>query len=362
MKIATLTFHRALNYGAVLQTYALQKELIKLGYDTCVLDYRSEFIEKHYERDHLSKHLSIKGLGAIFLRNGFSKVKREQFEPFLEKFIITSSEKYNDSNIYEAENKYESFCAGSDQIWNYRTAGFDKVYFLDFVKDPSKKTSYAASIGLVSIPEEYEEEYRGLLQSFSKISVREQEGTLLVNKLLNKNCAVTVLDPTLLLAADEWEYMEEKVDTPSKYVLVYLLSENRRILKFAKKLAAEKGCEILYINNQLFSVPGMINMRNITPQKWLYLFRNADYVVTNSFHGTAFSIIYNKIFWCEYLPTSGNVNSRITTLLGSLGLKDRIISEGCSVRNDSVDYEQPNKKLSVLREKSIEFLKSFSEE
>lgn len=361
MKVATLTFHRALNYGAVLQTYALQKKLLDLGYDTCVLDYRSNFIEEHYKPDNICNYLSVKGLAVMFFRNGFSIVRRNQFEPFLKKYVIISN-KYDETNICESENEYDMFCVGSDQVWNYRTAGFDKIYFLNFVNASSKKKSYAASIGLDSIPKEYEKEYKELLQSFSKISVREQEGTALVNSLLNRNIAVTVLDPTLLIEANDWECMEEKTTTPSKYILVYLLSENRKILKFAKKLSRKKGYDILYINNQLFSVFGMKNMRKITPQKWIYLFRNADYIITNSFHGTVFSIIFNKIFWCDYLPTSGNVNSRITTLLGSLGLKNRIIGEGCSYQDDSIKYDEVNKKLEVLKKESIDFLKQLSEE
>lgn len=211
------------------------------------------------------------------------------------------------------------------------------------------------------IPKEYEVEYKRLLQPFNKISVREQEGNNLLRKLLCRQDIHTVLDPTMLLDESEWESLSISCDIPQKYILVYLLSENRKIVRFAKKLAHVKGCEIVYINNQLLTRRGLINLRDITPENWLYLFKNAEYIVTNSFHGTVFSIIFKKIFWCDYLPTSGNVNSRIITLLGNLELKSRIISEGCTVDNDIVDYKVPYEKLVVLVEKSKNFLKQLGE-
>lgn len=361
MKIATLTFHRALNYGAVLQTYALQKALIDLGYDTEVLDYRSDFIERHYEPDKISNYFTIKKMAILILLNGCSKVKRSQFDSFVNNNIKISDTIYSDKNIMDSEMVYDLFFVGSDQVWNYKTTGFDKRYYLDFVKNNNKKMSYAASIGLNQIPIEYEKEYKRLLKSFSKISVREQEGNNLLCKLLSRDDVETVLDPTMLLNESEWSSLCIPCEVPERYILVYLLSENRKIVKFAKKLAKTKGYEIIYINNQLLKRKGLINKRNVTPENWLYLFKNAEYIVTNSFHGTVFSIIFKKIFWCDYLPTSANVNSRITTLLGNLGLRDRIISEGCTVYNTMIDYKLPYKKLNVLIEKSKNFLKHLGE-
>lgn len=361
MKIATLTFHRALNYGAVLQTYALQKKLIDIGYETCVLDYRCDFIENHYKPSTIKEYLSLKGMAILLFRNGYSLVKRSQFESFVKRYIITSETVYDKQNLSSAEENYDLFCVGSDQIWNYHTAGFDKAYFLDFVQNSAKKTSYAASIGLNVLPKQYGEQYKTLLSDFSKISVREQEGAELVSRLLERKDIQTVVDPTLLIEGKEWKMLEQKMTTPSHYILLYLLSENKEIIRFAKKVAREKKYPIVYINNQLIKVPGVKNYREVTPENWLYLFRNADYIVTNSFHGTAFSVIFNKIFWCDYLPTSNNVNSRITTLLGKLGLQNRIVSEGCTTTDDVVDYEKANVILENVRSEGIWFLKSLGE-
>lgn len=356
MKIATLTFHRALNYGAVLQTYALQKILLKRRIDTEVLDYRSKFIENHYEQDKISNYYTLRKVAILFLRNGCSIVKREQFTSFLKNNIKISPQKYNKEDLGMVESKYDIFLVGSDQVWNYRIAGFDKTYFLDFVKSSCKKASYAASIGLDIIPIEYEKEYKNLLQSFGRISVRENEGQKLLERLLDRRDIETVVDPTLLLQSSEWEKLSEKCEIPEKYLLLYLLSENRKILKFAKKIAKKYKCKIIYINNQLLKRCGMINRRDTTPENWLYLFKNADYIVTNSFHGTIFSIIFKKIFWVDYLHTSSNVNSRIITLLCNLGLKDRIISEGCDVNHNEINYSDVEELLANIVDKSNHFL------
>ena len=361
MKIATLTFHRALNYGAVLQTYALQKVLDDLGYDTEVLDYRSSFIEKHYEPDKIRDYLSPKKMAILLLLNGFSIVKRSQFQHFLDNQIRLSKPCYSQSDLEEIESNYDMILVGSDQIWNYKTAGFDKAYFLNFVKDNSKKASYAASIGLSVIPEEFIASYQKLLESFSKISVRECEGQQLLETLLQRQDIRTVVDPTLLIKKDHWSELGVECEVPDRYVLVYLLSENRKIVNFAKKVAKQKKCKIVYINTQLFRQSGMVNKRNISPENWIYLFENAEYIVTNSFHGTVFSIIFRKVFWSDYLPTSGNVNSRITTLLGGLQLKDRIISEGCSSKDDKINYDYTEKKISNLINDGLRFLKSLGE-
>lgn len=361
MKIATLTFHRALNYGAVLQTYALQKTLIGLGYDTEVLDYRSEFIEHHYAPDKISNYFTPKKMAILILLNGCSVVKRSQFESFVNNNIKMSKTVYDKNNIVESEKIYDSFLVGSDQVWNYRTTGFDKCYYLNFIKNKEKKMSYAASVGLSQIPEDVEGEYKKLLKPFNKISVREQEGNDLLSQILSREDIETVLDPTMLLDASEWSTLCVPCNTPKKYILVYLLSENRKIVKFAKKLAKKTGYEIIYINNQLLKRSGFINKRDVTPENWLYLFKNADYIVTNSFHGTVFSIIFRKVFWTDYLPTRANVNSRITTLLGNLGLKERIISEGCDVDILTIDYKLPSEKLDALIDKSKKFLEKLGE-
>lgn len=358
MKIATITFHRALNYGAVLQTYALQEILQNMGNEVEVIDYRSEFIEKHYKRKQFREILSIRQIAIIILLNGYSISCREDFEGFVKNCIKTSGKKWEKENISLANKEYDMFVTGSDQVWNYNTAGFDTTYFLDFVFDEKKKNSYAASIGVEHIPEEYKEKYKKLLCDYNHISVREEQAREELTKLLDRNDIKTVLDPTLLLKYDKWKKLEKKIDVPEKYVLVYLLAENRRIFNFAKKLAKKNNCKIIYINDRLFKKMGVENKRHVTPEQWLYLFRNASYVVTNSFHGTAFSIIFKKTFWTNYLPGSSNVNSRITSLLSKLNLKDRIIDDGAGINDTEIEYTKVEALLDKEIKNSLQYIEN----
>lgn len=356
MKIATITFHRALNYGAVLQTYALQKTLENMGHEVEVLDYRSDFIEKHYKRKTLKEILSIRQIAIIILLNGYSINDRSDFINFSRNNIKISDKKLTKDNIHLVNKEYDLFIVGSDQVWNYNTAGFDTTYFLDFVSNNNKKNSYAASLGIEHIPQEYRAKYKDLLINYNNISVREDQGRKELSQLLNRNDIETVLDPTLLLDKTQWEKLEKEIEVPEKYVLVYLLAENRKIFNFAKKLAKENKCKIIYINDRLFKKAGMINQRHVSPEEWLYLFRNANYIVTNSFHGTAFSILLNKIFWTNYLPGSSNVNSRILNLLSKLKLEDRIIDDGASIDDTIIDYSIVNSLLNIEREKSLKYI------
>lgn len=357
MKIATITFHRAINFGAVLQAYALQKELLKLGHETEILDYRSEFIEKHYAKGTLKSFFSVRKIAIILLRNGYIFFKREKFDMFVKNNIKVSSDILADEDLKKIEHDYDLFITGSDQVWNYLTAGFDKNYFLEFVKNNNKKMSYAASLGLSVLPHEYVPVYEELLIDFKKISVREKSGETLLSELLDRNDISTVVDPTLLLTADEWQMLEEKMAVPERYVLVYLLYENSKILNFAKKLAKQNNCKILYINDRLFKTSGMDNLRNLSPGEWLFLFRNADYIVTNSFHGTVFSLIFEKIFWVDYLSNKNSVNSRVVTLLEYVNLTSRVISGGASENDIIIDYNEANNSLAKYIIDSKDFLK-----
>lgn len=360
MKIATITFHRALNYGAVFQTYALQKALERFGNKVYVLDYRSSFIEEHYRKKKWYEYLTPKKIAIILLLNGYSITDRNTFSKFVSKHIITSENTYNSSNIRESESFYDAFIAGSDQIWNYKTAGFDKNYFLEFVSDERKKISYAASIGLDEIPEEYASEYKRLLERFRHISVREDKGKEALERLLQRDDIRVDIDPTMLLNAEQWATIETCINTPSKYVLVYLLYENKKILAFARNLAKTKGCKVLYINDRLFPAFGMRNIRNCKPDEWLYLFRNASYIVTNSFHGTAFSIIFNKQFWTDLLPSMNPVNSRIVTLLRKLNIKGHVISNGATIMDDEINYDDVRPLLLHYIDDSYSYLKEIT--
>lgn len=355
-KIATLTFHRAINYGAILQTYALQKSLEKLGCDTEVLDYRSDFLENLHNPHNISKYKSFLHYCYSVLKNRVKKDNRKAFREFSESYLKIS-EKYSKSNIKNAADEYKAVIVGSDQVWNYNCTDFDKTYFLDFLSDKKQKYSYAASIGVKLEDGKICGEYKSLLSDFSVLSVREEQARMELNKL--DLFSQTSLDPTLLLSGDEWRKIAVKPKGNfKKYVLVYVITPTKSIFDIAKKLSRKYGMEIIYINEFLFNKFGVKNKSRITPNEWLWLFDNADFIVTNSFHGTAFSVNLKKQFYVEPLPVKTNVNSRIYDFLNILNLNDRIITtperlEYKPLKYDGISFEECKRQSFELLKKIV---------
>lgn len=336
-KIGILTFHRAENYGAVLQAYALQYYLnLETDCTAEVIDYRSPFIEEYYKIFSINSVFSLnkwKRIAFTILNNGSLKSKRRIFDDFIGKNINMSTKSFDSNDVSLTNEIYDSFICGSDQIWSPYSAGFDETYFLTFIKDSSLKNSYAASFGVDKIPNNLKLEYNSRLEKFNHISVREEVGVRLVKELANKKSEV-VLDPTLLLSKQQWkEIISDKSIIDRKYVLVYLIAETKEILSLAKKIAKEADAEVVYINDNIYKTKGVINFNNCSPEQWLNLFYYADYVVTNSFHGIAFSINFRKKFSVQYLPEPAKVNSRISNILSAYELNGRI---------DCDNYEELN--------------------
>ncbi|MGD6794157.1 polysaccharide pyruvyl transferase family protein [Metabacillus indicus] len=357
-KVGIITFHRAINYGAVLQVFALQEKLKEIGVEPYVLDYRNTKLEQHHKPMRLSMSRGIKNflIFLMFSRN-YNK-KYIAFREFSKKYLNVSETYYNINDLENADSKYDKYITGSDQVWNYKISDLDEAYFLTFTKDNSKKNSYAASFGVKSIPEDKSQEYYGLLKGFNSLLVREKQGAQIVNKLLNKDVNV-VLDPTLLVTKDKWlEFAKDTVN--EKYILVYAFGGSNNIMEFAKNLANEKGYKIIVISSTYKT--SSINVQYVKsagPEQFLGLFKNAQFVITNSFHGTVFSINLNKQFFTEFLPNSVGTNSRMEDVLELFDLKDRqLLNSNTDVAENLIDYEEVNRILEIEREKSISHLKS----
>ena len=355
MKIGIVTFHRAINFGGVLQAFALQNILKIKGYDCEIIDYYCPFIEAHYRTKNYFTILQLKRFFYTLLYNGELKRNIKGFEKFLANYLKISKNKYYPINLVEINEYYDKFITGSDQVWSPTCAGFDSGYFLSFVTDNSKKISYAASFGTKELPFSKTEEYINRLKQFWAISVRETSGSKIVYDLIGKKVKV-VLDPTLLLKKQQWEELfDDKKYHKEKYILVYMISEDKRILELAKKMSRKTGKKVFYINDRIYKTKGVENLRKVTPDEWVRLFLNADMVFTNSFHGIAFSINFNKEFYAYYLQGNLSANERIINILSIFCLENRLEKkEICCL--ESIDYEKINKKLEVLRNESITFL------
>jgi hypothetical protein len=357
MKVGILTYHRADNYGAVLQVFALQKTILKMGYECEIIDYRCAGIENQYRYKKLRFGKGTVGIIKFNLNQYFHRKKHKNFELFRHK--LSMSNPYTLDNIENANDEYDCFITGSDQVWNCDVNKNDYTYFLDFVKDQRKKNSYAASFGRSSIPQGLLDKYIELLSTFNNISVREEQACKIVESVLGHNCKI-VLDPVLLLTKGEWEKYTDWKD--GDYVVVYQLYKSKNLISFAKDLANRTKCKLVIISQSLYGayygVSNAVNKSNVGPEEFLSLLLGARYIVTNSYHGTAFAINFHKNFFTEFISGEYDVNSRFVSLLNLLNLQNRKIESGNhSNIKTNIDYEEVDKLLNKERVKSLEFLK-----
>lgn len=356
--IGIITYHRVINYGAILQVYALQKKIKEIGANCIVLDYRNERLENRHKKMKLSECKSIKEFVRDCLLFKNHNIKYDKFRGFAKDHFDFSPPLYRLSDLKEEEKGFDKIITGSDQVWNYRINDMDATYFLEFIEDNSKKATYAASFGLSTIPKKYRQKYYDLLKDFRSILIREKQGAVLIKELLGKEAQV-VLDPTLLISKEEWgSLIKDKSLINMKYILVYAFGRSTNIMNLAKKISKETGYKIIWISNTYRMSISIKYIKAAGPEEFLALFKNAEYIVTNSFHGTAFAINFNKQFFTELLPESLGVNSRLEDILDLFEIESRII-KSCdpSVINAPIDYKKINKILAKEREKSTFLLK-----
>lgn len=359
IRTATITFHKAINYGAILQTYALQQTIIKLGFKNDIINYDCKFISKNYKLINLT---SIKGFlkSLLGIRNYYCKKKK--FNEFIKKYIVLTNpvdKKILNSNLFN--NKYDFFITGSDQVWNYKITNLDGIYFLDFVKEKHKINSYAASFGINDIPKELKEIYKKYLKRFSTILIREKTGINIVEELIDKKARM-VLDPVFLLNEKDWLNIvyETKFDKiKNNYILVYMMTP--KINKFAKILSEKYSLQIFNIDDFILMKKNRIGQTEskLGPEEFISAIKNARFVITSSFHAVVFSIIYNKDFFINNIDKiKQNRASRQRDLLELLEIEDRdIFNHDDDTDFVPIDWEKVNKKLEKEREKSLNELK-----
>lgn len=355
-KIGIITFNETLNYGAILQAYALQKYIESLGYEAKIIDYFCEAINKREFPNSMHDVTGIKEQ----IKFVFGKKNREKktikFTSFEKEWMDITSRKFDKSNISDTNNDFDLFISGSDQVFNMSLTGGDTSYFLDFVKDNSKKCTYAASFGYTTIPEMYRKQTKEMLdKEFKFLSVREKQGVDIISKLCGISSEV-VVDPTLLLDKKQWlSYLGLEKSKSENYILVYLPHDKKTVFSFAKKLAYETGYEIKYVNITYIPYPGVKNYYDFSPREFLEMLNNAAYVVTGSFHGTAFSINFEKEFFYEDSAASGKNGSRVANLVRIAGLENRRIGEHIEL-DSKIDFSDVRKRIAAERNKSREFL------
>lgn len=340
-KIGIITYHNALNLGAVLQTYALNSYINKLGYDCETINYQCKKIVDSYKIFDISNYKSI--IKSFINMTGNIK-KRKKFSKFLNNNVVLSKETYDNNNISNANSKYNFFIVGSDQVWNYGLNNDDN-FFLKFVDSGNKKMSYAASFGNNEIIEIYKDKIRTYLNSFDLISVREYSAKKKLKEIANIESSF-VLDPTFLLSQKEWNKITlPNCKKPKKFILAYLLHE-KDVFGIAKKMKKITGYDLYIITNSF--VFGEKRINNAGIENFLSLIKNSEYVITDSFHGTALSIIYRKNLKVVLKNTYKHLNDRLISILDLFQLSE------CIVDNYTTDDKLISKTNYSKSEKIIE--------
>lgn len=349
--IGILTFHSANNYGAVLQAYALQKTLQRLrpASDVRIVDYRCREVVKAVDFASLKKD---KGALRALLHYRQEKEKQRQFDKFRNERLSLTEPYFDKSSLERALAEYSALISGSDQVWNSRFNGGDDVYLQNFRSGGTLKLSYAASFGTGSPDESETELCRRCLSQFEAVSVRESSAVRLVEDRLGLS-AEQHIDPTLLLTADEWREIACAPKKRGGYILVYMVPKQQTIIDCALKLRKETGLPIVMLSKNLKPL-NVTHAGGSSPEQFLGFFLNADYVITNSFHGTAFSVIFDREFYID-LNNRWGYNHRSRSLLELCGFE--CSDEGGGMLHfDNKDRTAAHGILSEERGRSLRYL------
>ena len=374
MKVGILTILNVNNYGAELQCCALYRKLQQLGYDAEVINYLFGIHPEHvFEGEKRTVPIPLKQLIKVKLlpvvQNMFcmfhqknKRLRNKRFDEFHAKYNHLTSTVYPSvKSLYEAKFNYDVLCIGSDQVWNYMKGYSLEPFFACFDKNNTKKITYASSIGLSSLSVEAEQVFKKELASFAYISVREQQASEILEKLLDRKIDV-VLDPTLILNKQEWiEVAKYDMCPKEKYLLVYIVTIKPcdYVLTLARHIAKQRNLKIVRICRDAYPEHSGSDVEEILtagPSDFVGLFSKAEFVVTNSFHGTVFSINFSKPFY-SVIKSHHSTNSRLTSILKKLGLEDRIVPIGSQLPMISdIDFSDPSAKLEAERKLSIEYI------
>lgn len=374
-RIGIITLVNVNNYGAELQAFATQYSLQKMGFDAEIIDY-PYFINSRHKKTKGSKPkfkmpLKLKLIVMLYpLLQWYKKIKQdksirlrreENFKSFHNRNTKFSCEYQTAESLVSSKDDYDVFVVGSDQVWNPNNYTSLDPYFLKFVPDGKRKISYASSFGVGVLPEHTRNYYKEALRRLDAISVREENAVQLVKEISGVE-AQWVLDPTLLLSGDEWkQYSKEITGLPENFVLIYEVTPCDYVKHLALSVAEELGCQVVRINcdaNRCENDDEVINVLDAGPAEFVWLFSQAKIVVTNSFHGTAFSLNMQKDFFVVS-PERKQNNSRQKSLLRLVNMEDRLIVEGSQMPKQDffiIDYTKVNPLLEVAREESKNYL------
>lgn len=359
-EIGVVTFHKAYNYGAKLQALALQYFLNTNGFNSTIIDYRCNSIEDGYKI--VSKNLSLKNNFKkiyYFVRNPKILIKHKNFDMFDKKYLKVGKVYKNKNDLKKRYPQMDIYITGSDQVWNPKlTSGLDDIYTLNFGNKQTKRISYAASTGTPEIIKKYKDDFKKKLTNIDYISVRENDCAIELERTVGKK-VFNAIDPTLLIDADAWNKIIENKDKvmKKKYILAYAPgNENYLYYKSIEKIAKLTNLPVVHFrpfDNRIKAKK--ISKYSSGPSQFIDLIKNAEFVITTSFHGVAFSAIYNK----KLFIILSSYPNRLLNLIDKLNLSTLIVKDINDIeinQIERIDWSISNSNLKKEREKSIEWL------
>lgn len=359
MKTGLVTFYHIHHYGAVMQAYATQRAVEQLGSQCEIFNY--------YVNQNNDLFRKPTGLGSAAadahtaLHYKEMKDRYDRFEEFTARNLHITEHRYESLEELRGAPECDVYLSGSDQIWNpkiFPDGHFDPVFFSQFTS--GRKISYAPSFGVPRIPEGMEATLKEYLDGFSHLSSREARGQAIIREVAGREVPV-VLDPTLLLQQEDWADLAAEPKQKGGYILCYCISKPGALEPYIRRLQEETGLSVV----QLCGIRQKVHPKtecvfSAGPAEFLGLFRRATYVCTNSFHGTVFSIQFQKPFFTAVSPSemSAPEQSRIYSLLDRLGLANRIIGKGDTAGLlYPVDWDAVSVRLNAERQKSLDYLR-----
>lgn len=366
MKVKTITCYDVYNHGASLQAYALMTYVHQLGHDVEIIDYKPNYLSNHYKLSSIhnpkwNKNFIIRGiyLTLKFPERIISLKRKREFDLFTKSYLKITNKRYvSNEELKNDLPEADLYICGSDQIWNtLHQNGRDKAFYLDFVPNNKRKIAYAASFATEDIMEEYRYFVKQNLKSFDGIGIRESSGVDIIKKLGFKD-GVNVLDPVFLLDKTNWNKLAT-ADFRQRYILIYDFDKNVVIKKIAQELSRIYGYKIYSINNYKNGYEDK-GFNYSGPKMFVSLIKNAEFVISNSFHAAVFSIVYEKQF--IIINRTESINTRMRDLLQLLDLDERIIdseSEFSRIMHTKINYALVNSKLKKEVEKSKLYLNQY---
>lgn len=363
--VGVITMHKVINYGSFLQAYATQSVIENLGHKCEIIDYI--FPNKWHIANGLKQKVTLKTrLSNYIYRLGLTSAhrKRARIEQAIGKYLKMSREYNNPADIKRSPPLYDVYITGSDQTWNTKHTQGDTTFLLSFAPMDRKKISFSASIAGKNLDERYKKSFKKYLSEYDEVSIRDSNGNRVISELIGKNASVT-LDPTLVLNRKSWSDFGQGKEIKLKgenYIVFYLITHSfdpaPYIYNLLKKLQEKTGFKVYSFTTipKEFAIEHSV-CSDVNVEHFIQLFESAKYVVTSSFHGTAFAVNFGIPLY-SVVNDINSTDDRQGSLLKQLGINNCLVPVGKLFEDINPDYdvESEQKELDKLRAKSIYYL------